>query len=103
MTRPRFASPSGQQEKATELAIAALGFLGGEEERLARFLALTGLGPKSLRAAAREPGFLIAVLDHVASDEDLLLAFADAQGIDPQDVERARGALAGRLGDTGAA
>lgn len=103
MSRPRSASPSAQQEQATELAIAALGFLGGEEERLARFLALTGLGPQSLRAAAREPGFLLAVLDHVASDEDLLLAFADAHGLDPQDVQRARAALAGRPGHTGAA
>ena len=101
MKKPRSASP--QEEKATELAIAALGFLGGDEERLARFLALTGLGPQSLRAAAREPGFLLAVLDHVASEEDLLLAFADEHGIDPHEVERARGALAGRRGDTGAA
>jgi hypothetical protein len=103
MKKPRPAAATAQQDQAIELAIAALGFLGGDEERLARFLALTGLGPQSLRAAAREPGFLIAVLDHVASEEELLLAFADEQGIDPQDVERARGALAGRAHDTGAA
>jgi hypothetical protein len=102
MKRPRSASATSQGD-ATALAIAALGFLGGEEERLARFLALSGLGPQSLRAAAREPGFLLAVLDHVASEEDLLLAFAEAQGIDPHEVGRARGALAGRAGDTGAA
>jgi Protein of unknown function (DUF3572) len=90
-------------EAATELAITALGFLAGDQERLARFLALTGLESQSLRAAAREPGFLLGVLDHVASDDDLLLAFAEENGIDPQNMERARSALAGRPGDTGAA
>jgi hypothetical protein len=92
-----------RREAATQLAIAALTFLAGETERLERFLALTGLGPQSLRAAAREPSFLLGVLDHVASDESLLLAFANENGIDPQDVGRARDALAERLGDTGAA
>ena len=90
-------------EAATEIAIAALTFLAGETERLERFLALTGLGPQSLRAAAREPSFLLGVLDHVASDEALLLAFANENGIDPEDVGRARDALAERPGDTGAA
>jgi Protein of unknown function (DUF3572) len=93
----------GPKEAATELAIAALGFLAGEPERLERFLALTGLGPQSLRAAAREPSFLLGVLDHVASDETLLLAFANENGINPEDVGRARDALAERPGHTGAA
>jgi len=95
--------PVERQEAAAELAIAALTFLAGDAERLGRFLALTGIAPASLRAAAREPGFLLGVLDHVAADEDLLLAFANESGIDPQDVLRARDALADRPGDTGAA
>jgi hypothetical protein len=93
----------GRDAAAGEIAIAALTFLAGETERLERFLALTGLGPESLRAAAREPGFLLGVLDHVASDETLLLAFANENGIDPQDVERARAALAQGPENTGAA
>jgi hypothetical protein len=92
-----------REEAATELAIAALTFLASDTERLERFLALTGLGPQSLRAAAREPSFLLGVLDHVASDESLLLAFANENGIDPEDVGRARDALADRPGHTGAA
>jgi hypothetical protein len=92
-----------RQEAAAELAIAALSFLACERQRLERFLALTGLGPQSLRAAAREPRFLLGVLDHVASDEALLLAFANESGIDPADVERARSALSEHPGDTGAA
>jgi hypothetical protein len=56
-----------------------------------------------LRAAAREPEFLLGVLDYVTGDEALLLAFANESGIDPEDVARARDALAGRPGETGAA
>jgi Protein of unknown function (DUF3572) len=93
----------GRKKAATELAVAALGFLGGDQERLERFLALTGLGPQSLRATAREPSFLLGVLDHVAGDESLLLAFAAEIGVKPEDVGRARDALAERPGHTGAA
>src|SRR5580658_7675341 len=89
-----------RQEAAAKLAIAALSFLADEQERVERFLALTGLGPESLRAAARDPGFLAGVLDHVMGDEALLLAFAAEYEIDPQEVERARDTLAGRPADT---
>jgi hypothetical protein len=105
-TRSSHAGRSISEERkaaAIELAIAALSFLAGETERLERFLALTGLGPQSLRAAAREPSFLLGVLDHVAGDETLLLAFANENGIDPEDVGRARDALARGPGHTGAA
>jgi hypothetical protein len=103
MKSARRSSASDRQESAAELAVAALTFLAGEEDRLGRFLALTGIAPASLRAAAREPGFLLGVLDHVAADEDLLLAFAKESGIDPGEVLQARDALAGWPGDTGAA
>jgi hypothetical protein len=102
-SKPGTSASEARKEAATELAIAALTFLAGETERLERFLALTGLGPQSLRAAAREPSFLLGVLDHVASDEILLLTFANENGIDPEDVGRARDALAERPGHTGAA
>ena len=77
------------------LAIAALGFIAGEPEQLGRFLAMSGIGPDSLREAAREPRFLAGVLDHVTADEALLLAFAAANEIDPDAVMRARDVLAG--------
>ncbi len=80
----------------TEAAIAALGFLAADPERLARFLALSGLGPHNLRRAAASATFLGAVLDYLADDEKLLVAFAEAQGWRPADVSRARETLAGR-------
>jgi hypothetical protein len=107
MKKPKYrgtgkTTSEGREEAAAALAVAALSFLAGETERFERFLALTGLGPQSLRAAARDPSFLVGVLDHVASDEALLLAFAQENEIDPEDVVRARNALE-RPGNTGAA
>jgi hypothetical protein len=86
--------PAAQQQAAEGLAVAALDFIAGEPDQLGRFLALTGIGPDSIRAAAREPNFLLGVLDHVAGDETLLLALAEHCGIDPEDVARARDILA---------
>jgi Protein of unknown function (DUF3572) len=91
----RSTSRKERQAAAEELAVAALGFIAGEPEQLGRFLAMTGIGPDSLREAAREPRFLAGVLDHVAADEALLLAFAAANETDPEAVMRARDVLTG--------
>ena len=48
----------------------------------------------------REPHFLAGVLDHVVSDERLLLDFAEHHNVDPFDVTRARAALGGPPQDT---
>jgi len=89
-------SEAGERRAAAEtLAAAALSFIAAEPERLAHFLAVTGLTPQSIRAAAREADFLAGVLDHIADDERLLLAFASESGRNPNEVMRAREALAG--------
>lgn len=77
------------------MAISALGFLASDPERLSRFLAVTGLGPENLRAAAGEPAFLLSVLDYVASDESLLLALAGQLSIRPDAITRAHQRMAG--------
>ena len=94
--RRRPASRQDAQAAAEDLAIAALGFIAGEPERLGRFLAITGIGPDSIRTAAREPQFLLGVLDHLAADEPLLLAFAAENAIDRGEVIKARATMAGR-------
>ncbi|ACB94853.1 DUF3572 domain-containing protein [Beijerinckia indica] len=86
---PRFKQRLSSQD-AEILAIAALTFLAAEPERLERFVALSGLTPENLRAAAATPGFLAAVLDHLCSDELLLLAFAANGEHDPAMIEEAR-------------
>ena len=78
------------------LAIQALAFIAEEPERLNRFLDMTGIPVEQIRAAAREPGFLAGVLEHMLGDESLLIAFAASAGIDPAEIARARSALGGR-------
>ena len=78
---------------AEDIAVAALGFLAAEPERLARFLSLAGIDGADVRRAAGEPGFLGAVMDHLMVDEPLLLAFAAGQGLKPEAVVRAAHAL----------
>jgi uncharacterized protein DUF3572 len=75
------------------LAIQALAFIAEEPERLNLFLASTGIEAAEIRTAARESGFLAGILEHMLSDESLLIAFADSAGIDPAAVARARSAL----------
>jgi len=99
MTFPRPGKPDPKQrlEAAAAMAVTALGFIAGDGERLGRCLAITGMGPESSRAAAREPDFLLGVLDYLVSDEPLLVAFAKENGFEPEHVARARDVLAGPL------
>jgi hypothetical protein len=92
-----------REDNAESLAIQALGFLASDEERLGRFLALTGLGPENLRAAAASPGFLASVLAHITQDEGLLIEFASDANIPPEEIARAAARLGGPpAGDFGA-
>ena len=87
--------PPLTQDAAEALAIQALTFIASDSERLGRFLAITGIGPAQIRAAAQEPGFLIGVLEHLAGDERLLSAFAAETGLDPAAIGKALVALGG--------
>jgi hypothetical protein len=85
---------AADREAAETVALAALTFLVADPERLERFTALHGLTIENLRETGAAPGFLAGVLDHLASDEPLLLAFAANHGLDPAEVMRAWAALA---------
>jgi hypothetical protein len=75
------------------LALAALGWVLGDDERASRFLALTGLTPDDLRERLGEPAVLGAVLEYLSSHEPDLIAAADALGLAPQDLIAAGQAL----------
>ena len=88
--------PAGRQpppEEAKSIAIAALGFIAGDGDRLGRFLALTGLGPSNLRQAAADPTFLAGVLDHMMADESLMMVFAEHHSLAVEAIVQARTAL----------
>lgn len=83
------------RQEADVLALKALAFLAGDPPRLARFLRLTGLDTNDLRQGAGEPAILAAVMDHLLSDQTLLLVFATDAGVRPESVEEARAILSG--------
>jgi hypothetical protein len=79
------------------IAIEALGFIAQDHELLHRFFAVSGLQAITLRHASVEPGFLGGVLEFILAHEPTLLRFAEATGIDPAAIAKARRALP--LGD----
>src|SRR5471032_2944838 len=87
--------PLAAQEAAEALSIQALSFIAGDAERLGRFLAVTGIGPAEIRAAAREPRFLAGVMEYLVSDHKLAAEFAAEAGCDPDHLAKAYVALGG--------
>ena len=85
------------RDGAESMAVQALGFLAREPEQLGRFLAASGIGPEMIRKAAADPSFLAGVLDFIAADEALLVAFAQYANLDPRMVARAHALLGGHL------
>jgi hypothetical protein len=86
---------SGSDFAPDELALRALAYLTRDDERLGRFLALTGVDAGDVRGLLGDRGFHLAVLDHLAGDEALLLDFAAAETLRPEALGRARRALGG--------
>jgi uncharacterized protein DUF3572 len=91
------AGPRGaaREDAARELAVVALSYIASNPEELSRFLALTGIDPAAIRAAAEEPGFLTGVLDYICGNERTLVAFAAHADVAPEAIEAARQLLAG--------
>jgi hypothetical protein len=71
-------------EEAEIVALKALAFLASDMERLSRFLALSGLSPGDMRAAAADRRFLTGILNHLLHDESLLLTFTADEDLDPR-------------------
>ena len=81
------------REVAEIVAVQALGFIAGDPTRLGAFLAETGIGPSSLRAAASDPQFLVSVLDFVLRDDGTVKAFAESSELHPTNIAAAREVL----------
>ena len=77
------------------LGLQALAWLASDEERLVRFLNLSGLTPRGLRATATQPESLGAVLDYLLAWEPLLMSFADELGVAPEVIAHTRQKLPG--------
>lgn len=90
------ANPAGQHAAAEQLAIQALAFLASDTQELGRFLALTGIEPSEIRAAAQQQGFLAGVLEYICAHEPLLLALVRDGSLKPSEIERALETISGK-------
>ena len=81
------------REVAEIVAVQALSFIAGEPERLGLFLAESGIGPETLRSAAKDPHFLGQVLAFVMRDDATVKAFSEASQLHPTNVAAAHQAL----------
>ncbi len=77
------------QDGAETIGLQALGFLAADNNRIAKFLGLTGIDPSVLAAQAKSPSMLLAVLEHLAQDESVLLVFTSAYGLAPEAIAEA--------------
>jgi len=85
-------------ERAEILGLNALAWLAGEPDGLAQFLRLSGISGTDLREAAGSPGLTMAVMDFLLAHENFLLAFCEATGTPPADLQTARRVLAPESG-----
>ncbi len=83
------------RDDAETMAFQAIGFLADEPNRIGRFLSLTGMEPETMLTAAETAPVQVAVLDHLLSDESLLMVFSGHAGINPEAVAVARALLDG--------
>ncbi|MGL4404630.1 MAG: DUF3572 domain-containing protein [Notoacmeibacter sp.] len=72
--------------EAENIAAKAFVFLVADEERLQRFVGLSGFDAGNARQAARTPGFLAGVLSHYLNDEDAIIAFSEAENVHPLSI-----------------
>ena len=80
---------------ARDLAAKALIFIAQDPDRIGGFLALSGMDPADIRERAQDPAFQGGILDHLLTDEPLLLEFADWAEIEPTAVAKNRRHLPG--------
>lgn len=84
--------PATLDDPAT-LALNALVWTLGDDDRAGRLLAVTGLDPTDLRARLTDPAVLAASLSFLLAHEADLLACADALAVAPAVLARAASAL----------
>ena len=87
--------PAIGPEEATLIALKALAYIAQDENRLSRFLALTGVEADYVPSAASSPEFQAAVLEYLMTDETTLMAFCATEGIEAELPGRALRLLAG--------
>ena len=86
-------TPPVNRDRAEWIAIAVLGTIAKQPDRLTQFLTLTGIEPKAIRALAEDSRFLAGVVDYVADDPALAAIIISELALHPADLSMAQYAL----------
>jgi hypothetical protein len=81
------------QTSAQDLATEALVFIAADQNRLVKFLNISGYRPEDIRGQVASPEFLAGVLGFLLDDESELLVFASHNNHDPALLHAARQVL----------
>jgi len=88
-------NPNQGSFDAAAVALSALAATLLDDRRAQRFLELTGIGTDELRRRAGDPQLLAALIAFLEAHEPDLVAVAEAAGVTPADLSRARRELEG--------
>jgi hypothetical protein len=86
---------STENMETSDIALKYMVFIASNEDRLATFCNLSGLGEADLKQRLPEPEFQGFLLDTLLQNESELLAFAAEHGLKPESIMRARAKLPG--------
>lgn len=86
---------SDPTSNAEVIALNLLSYIAGDQDRLDRFIAITGIAPAGLGAAAGDASFLAGVMDYALADETVLTGFAESAGMKPETLIAIRRRLPG--------
>ncbi|HEX3756972.1 MAG TPA: DUF3572 domain-containing protein [Rhizomicrobium sp.] len=82
-------------QSAEILGLDALAWLAGDVGRLERFMNACGIERSALQVLANQPETIVAVVEFLLANEDLLVAFCDGSSIRPDAVQQAQRLLGG--------
>ena len=85
--------------ESSDIILKLLTFLAVDEDRLTRFLALSGLAPQDLRMRHDEPVFQGFLLDYLFQDDRTTSEFCTELQLSPESLMRLRHKLPGGAGD----
>ena len=92
-------SSSLNASEASSITLNLVGFIASDDDRLERFLNLSGISLEDLRSGAANPAFQGFVLDYALQDEKLIVDFSVNAGIKADLIQMARFALPGASHD----
>jgi hypothetical protein len=86
-------------DQAEVIALKALNYILADENLQQGFLATSGVSPDEFKDLISDPEFLGGVLDFLLGNEEQLIAFCEANEIEPTEPAKARRLFPGAVLD----